>query len=62
MIKEYEDGSVYVGEWSDGLPNGYGYFILKDDSGRMEGMWVDGYFIGVDLSVKEEKIPHPFKK
>ena len=32
------DGSIYEGEWTDGLKNGSGVYTFTDDS-RYEGQW-----------------------
>ena len=43
--KKYKDGSVYVGEWKSGIPQGNGTLTLKDGT-TITGCWEKGSFDG----------------
>jgi len=46
---EYDDGSLYVGDWNDrGQKHGMGHLVFKDGS-RYDGLFQNGLFTGLGV-------------
>ena len=46
----YSDGSVYTGNWKNGIRNGNGTLIDKNQNKISEGMWIDDKFVSRHLN------------
>ena len=41
---KYDDGTQYIGQWKDGMPNGQGR-LTNPDTSIKEGLWSNGQFV-----------------